>query len=440
MEITIPHKYQPRAYQLPFLQAMDNGKKRALLLWHRRSGKDKTIFNFMIKKAFERVGAYYYFFPEYAQGRKILWDGIDKDGFKTLDHIPQAVRKRQNDQEMKIELSNGSIIQIVGTDNYNSIVGTNPVGCAFSEFALQDPEAWSFVRPILAENGGWAVFDYTPRGKNHGYGLYQMAKSNPDWYCQKLTIIDTKRDDGTPVISQETITSERNEGLSEEMIQQEYYCSFEGSVVGAYYATQMDFLQNNNRLLKGLYEPTLPVSTWWDLGINDSMAITFTQQVGREVRIIDFIEDSGEGVAYYAKKLLERPYTYLEHFWPHDGEVRELGTGKTRKEVGESLGIKPITIVPAPNTKDDGIEAVRSFLPKVWIDIDKAQRLVDCLSYYSKKWDEKNKVFKSTPNHDWSSHGADSMQTLALGYRDRTQDFVPKFTISYDEFGRPSIF
>lgn len=220
--ITIPHNFSPREYQLPFLKAMDSGKKRAVLIWHRRSGKDKTVLNFTIKKMLERVGAYYYFFPSYAQGKKILWDGADKDGFKFLHHFPKEILDgKPNDSEMKIKLKNGSLFQIIGTDNYDSIVGTNPIGCVFSEYSLQDPNAWEYLRPILRENGGWAVFCYTPRGMNHGAKMLQVGKDNEEeWFTQVLTADDTQ------AISKEDIEKERKEGMPDDLIQQEFYCKF----------------------------------------------------------------------------------------------------------------------------------------------------------------------------------------------------------------------
>lgn len=219
----IPHNYKPREYQLPFLRAMDNGKKRAVWIVHRRGGKTKTVFNFTIKKAFERVGTYYHCFPEYGQGRKIIWDGIDKEGNRTLDHhCPVEIRKATNKQEMKIELINGSIYQIIGADNYDSLVGPNPVGLIFDEWAVSDryPKAWDYFRPILTENGGWAVFVYTPRGRNHGWDLYQMAMNNPSWFCALMSVTDTK------AISLADIQSERDDGMSEDMIRQEFFCDF----------------------------------------------------------------------------------------------------------------------------------------------------------------------------------------------------------------------
>lgn len=219
----IPHNYTPRFYQLPFLTAMDRGIKRACLVWHRRSGKSKTLLNYTIKQAFKRVGVYYHAFPEYNQGRKILWDGIDKEGNRILDyHIPQDLRASTNKTELKIELINGSIWQIIGADNYDSLVGPNPVGLILDEWAVSDryPVAWDYFRPILAENGGWAVFPFTPRGRNHGFTLYQMAQKNPEWFCEVITVEDSKS------ISLSDIQSERESGMSEDMIQQEFYSSF----------------------------------------------------------------------------------------------------------------------------------------------------------------------------------------------------------------------
>jgi hypothetical protein len=222
MKVTIPHRFQPRNYQLPFLQAMDSGYKRAILIHHRRAGKDKVCFNFMVKKAFERVGTYFYFLPEYSQAKKVIWDNIDNDGFKMLDHIPKEVIKKTNASELKVELINGSIIQLLGADVFDkSGVGTNPIGVVFSEFPIVRPEIWGYVRPILAVNGGWAVFNGTPRGQNHAYNLLKMAENNPDeWFTQVLTV------DDTGVLTPEQIESERGSGMPQQLIDQEYYCKF----------------------------------------------------------------------------------------------------------------------------------------------------------------------------------------------------------------------
>src|SRR5687768_12893465 len=203
--LEIPFHFKPRSYQAEFFKAMTTGKRRACLVWHRRAGKDKTVINYTVTQMVQRKGIYFYFFPTYAQGKKILWDGIGKDGFKFLHHFPQELLFCEpNQTEMKITFKDpadasqpGSIFQIIGTDNMDSVVGTNPVGCVFSEYALQNPKAWDFVRPILKENGGWAVFVYTPRGKNHGWRLWDAARRKENqarWYTSILTVDDTKRD------------------------------------------------------------------------------------------------------------------------------------------------------------------------------------------------------------------------------------------------------
>lgn len=430
MDITIPHNFKPRDYQLPLLQALDGKYKRAVCVWHRRAGKDKTLINIIAKKMFERVGAYYYFLPTYSQGKKIIWEGLDKNGFKFLDHIPEEVRKSTNNTEMMIETVNGSIFRVIGSDRIDSIVGTNPIGCVFSEYALQDPRAWDYIRPILAENGGWAVFNFTPRGDNHGKDLFDLAKSDPDfWFAQKLTVEDTH------TIPEKTLGREKREMFertgNDALFMQEYYCSFDAPIEGAYYAVQMMNVQKEGRIQKLPYETNLKVHTAWDLGVGDSTAIWFFQSVGREIRLIDYYETSGEGLAHYAKVLQEKGYVYGDHIAPHDIEVRELGTGKSRLEVARDLGIR-FKIAPKMSL-DDGIQATRDILSRCYFDEEKCKQGINCLRSYHKAYDEKNGVYKSYPVHDWTSHGADAFRYLAVGFRqyqEYTQDDIPRFVPS----------
>lgn len=220
MTLTIPHKFNPRDYQLPLLQALDNGTKRAVIVWHRRAGKDKTCFNYMVKRATERVGTYFYLLPSYKQAKKVIWDNIDNDGFKMLDHIPQELIRGTNGTELKIELVNGSVIQLIAADEFkDSGVGTNPVGVVFSEFSISKADSWDFIRPILAANGGWAIFNFTPRGKNHAWEILQKARENENWFTQVLTVDDTN------VLSKEVLEEERL-GTPESLFKQEYYCEF----------------------------------------------------------------------------------------------------------------------------------------------------------------------------------------------------------------------
>jgi phage terminase large subunit len=415
-KIRLPYKFTPRHYQIPLFKALDSGYTRAVVRWHRRAGKDKALINLITKKAFERVGVYFYVYPFYAQARKALWENIDKDGMRFMDHIPEELRHKTNNQEMMIELVNGSIIRIIGSDNPDSVVGTNPVGVVFSEFALQDPTAWYFLRPILAENGGWAVFNSTPRGANHFKDLWQLAERDPAfWFTQKLTVEDTK------AIPQHVLDREKAEYFeqtgSDDLYDQEYMVSFEAAVQGSYFGPQMLMIERLGHITKVPWEPTIPVDTYWDLGVNDTTVIWFVQTVGKEIRVIDYLEHNGEGFPYYAKELKGKPYTYGTHYMPHDIEIQEIGTGMIRRQTAESLGIKPIKVVPRVKAKEESIDAARNILPRVWFDTEKCEKGINALRSYQKVWDEKNKVYRNTPLHNWASNGADGFQQLAMAYK-----------------------
>lgn len=223
VKIYLPYKFKPRDYQLPVLKALDDGFKRIVWVAHRRSGKDKTFINHTAKAMHQRVGAYYYIFPTYKQAKKVIWNGMDRGGFKFMDHIPELIRKRTDNTDMLVETFNGSIFQLIGSDKIDSLMGANPVGCVFSEWPLQNPAAWDYLRPILAENDGWAAFIYTPRGKNHGYNTLELARAFPDlWFSQVLTVEDTK---AIPedVLAQERVEIIKKDG-NDSLYQQEYMC------------------------------------------------------------------------------------------------------------------------------------------------------------------------------------------------------------------------
>lgn len=221
LDITIPYQYQPRKYQKEALAALDSGFTRGIWVWHRRSGKDKTAFGAVVpSRAFTRIGTYFYILPTYSQAKKVIWDGIDKDGNRFLDHIPKEVIKSLNETDMQIELINGSIIQLIGADNIDRIVGTNPIGVVFSEYSLMKPGVWEFIRPILAENGGWALFIFTPRGMNHAWKLLQVALANPtEWYVSILNVEDTQ------AIDSAVLAQERTE-MPQVLYDQEYNVKF----------------------------------------------------------------------------------------------------------------------------------------------------------------------------------------------------------------------
>jgi len=392
------------------MDAIDSGMDRAFVLWHRRAGKDMVLWNMIIKKACERPGLYFYFLPTYTQGKKIIWDGINNDGFKFIDHVPEGAIKGKNGQEMKITLFNDSIIQVIGTDNYNSVRGTNPVGCVFSEFAFQHPMAWEVVKPILRVNKGWAVFNTTPNGKNHAYDLFKMAESDDNWFTQVLSVDDTK------VLESEDIEAERREGMTEEMVQQEYYCSFDIGTLGAYYASHVRSARSEGRICNVPIERHVPVDLWLDLGRNDSTAIVFTQQIGREIRVVDFLESNGEDVAYYALELDKRGYRYGTMHLPHDATHKRMESRRTIQKQFDEAGFK--TSIVRMAGVNNGINEVRKIFNRLWFNEDKTDLLIKALENYHKEYDDLHKVFKDNPRHDWSSHACDAMRYMAVGIKD----------------------
>jgi len=238
--ISLPYKFEARWYQENFLKKWDSGITRLILVAHRRMGKDKTVFAQIPKKMMQRVGTYFYFLPTYGQARKIIWNGADANGFKFLDHFPKEIVKNINQSEMTVTTTNGSILQLVGADNIDRIVGTNPIGCVFSEYAIMKPEVWDLISPILAENGGWAVFVYTPRGQNHAYNLMKKAEKNPKWHVEKLPVSYTN------AVKEEDLL-EQKMNMSSALYNQEY---------------ELDFTENASAVYKDLAKRTYPRDEW----------------------------------------------------------------------------------------------------------------------------------------------------------------------------------
>lgn len=431
------NKFSPRSYQRGVLDALFNKNyKRLLTIWPRRAGKDLVGWNVIIRAALQKIGVYFYCAPTYSQGRKIIWDSISNDAVKFLDFLPRELIERKNDQQMKIHLKNGSLIQVIGSDSYdNSIVGSNPRGIIFTEWALSDERAWQFARPILMANDGWAIFNSTPRGKNHLWAMYQLAQNSPQWFCQKLTVEDTRH------IDLETIQRERASGeMSEDLIQQEYYTSFEMGVEGSFYAKYIDNMRLKGQISQVPYEVGFPVHTAWDIGVRDSTCIVFFQIVGQTVRIIDCYDKNKEGLEHYVQlmeqKKSENGWVWGKHYAPHDIAVTEWGSGMSRLEKALSMGLKfevsrdrynkMKSVVPAVSVMD-GIEAVRSALSKIWIDETNCKPLIKALENYRQEYDHKRKVYKHTPLHDEYSHYADTTRYLCLALKKlRTANSTPE--------------
>jgi len=409
--LSIPYKYKCRTYQVKFWEVMKK-KKRAVLVWHRRAGKEKTCFNYLITQALQRVGIYYYIFPDSKMARRILWDGIDKDGFKLLKHIPEELVAGLNNTEMKIILKNGSVILVLGSRDEDTLRGPNPIGCVFSEYAEQSPMAWQIVLPILKENGGWAIFNFTPKGQNHAKDLYEMAKVNPHWHAELLTVKDTG------VLTEAEIDEIRDEGtMSEDMIQQEFFCSFTLGIEGSYYAKYIQEMKDESRIGNVPYDRGKKVYSAWDIGYGDSTAIIFYQIVGQEIHIIDFYENHGEGFAHYAKVLSAKPYIYADHFGPHDVEAHHFSSGLSAKEVARDLGFTFTTLPTLKIGLENGIEGLRSIFHRIWIDQKKCAHLIKCLENYRKEFDTHHQTYKLRPLHDWTSNASDAARYLAIAVK-----------------------
>lgn len=368
----------------------------------------------MACQAFVRPGIYWHLFPTYSQGRKAIWEGRDNEGHGFLEAFPEGSWYRKRDDEMSLWLHGGSIYQVIGCDQIDRLVGANPVGCVFSEYALQNPAAWQLIRPILAANGGWAVFAYTPRGRNHGYKLARLAEEDDNWFYQLLTVDDTK------VVPEDVLGAEKAE-MPKELFDQEYNCSFDAPLVGSYYGELLSEAAKDKRIGKVPWAPQVPVTCAFDLGMSDSTSIWFAQRVGREIRLIDYYENSGQGLEHYAKVIREKPYAYEEHLLPHDAMVRELGTGKSRYETALSLGLR-VRVIPKLSL-EDGIQATRLLLRGVWIDEKKCSRGLQALREYIKSTIENERgpsgemLYRDRPKHNWASHGADALRTLAVGMK-----------------------
>lgn len=402
------NKFQPRWYQAPLLDAIVNkGYKRVIAVLPRRAGKDIAALNLAIRECIKRPQNIYYIFPTYQQAKKVIWNGITNDGMQFLDFIPSELISSKNSQEMVITFKNGSRLALVGSDNYNSLMGTNPSGIIFSEYALQDERAYPFLRPILTANGGWALFISTPRGKNHLYTLYEIAQNSDEWFCYKMGVDETQH------IPLREIEKERAEGImSEDLIQQEYYCSFSMGVEGGFYTKYIDKMRLKGQIGTVPWEPSFKVHTAWDLGVRDSTSIIFFQNIGATIRIIDYYEKNKEGLEHYVNILESKPYAYGRHIAPHDIRVREFGSGITRLEKARQLGIK--FTLSDDVSLFDGIEAVRSTLARIWIDEANCVQFIKAIENYRQEYDAKRQIYKSQPLHNFASHAADALRYLCV--------------------------
>lgn len=416
MELVLPHQWRPRSYQKPLWRYLEGGGKRAIAVWHRRSGKDAVALHHIAVAAHMRVANYWHLLPEQAQARKAIWTAVDAHtGKRRIDEaFPLALRETTLENEMMIRFRNGSVYQLAGSDNYDSLVGSAPAGVVFSEWALANPSAWAFIRPMLLENQGWALFVYTPRGRNHGSTFFDAHKRDPDWFVELLSAQDTS------VFTAEQLASERADMIKEygpedgqNRYAQEYLCSFDAGVIGGYFGPQFEKIDAEHRICPVPLDPGYPVHTAWDLGIGDDTAIWLVQVVGMQMRVVGYIQNSGVGLEWYAKELDKWDCRWGEHILPHDAAAKELGTGRTREETLCSLGLRRTRILP-PSSVADGINAGRLLLARAWFDEAPTERGVNCLRNYRREWDDRRKAFHDRPLHDWASHACLTADALVL--------------------------
>ena len=441
---TISFPFQPRPYQVPSFKARANGMKRGLCIWPRRHGKDLHFLTLMAGEALKRKGLYNYYWPTFSLGKKTIWKGMDREGKPFIDYIPKDLVVDKNETELRLELSNGSILQIIGTDNINqNVVGINPVGCGFSEYPLQNPMAWELTRPILKENGGWAWFLYTPRGRNHGYRLYQSALENPEtWFVSHLNILQTSRADGTPIMTPADVESEIKEGMDPDLAQQEYYCSFDAPMQGSYYGRLLSDAFKQDRVGFFPYNPAFQVISGWDIGTEDPTAIWYAQLIGEEIRLIDYYEAVGEDFYHYFKHTMDQPWRNSEVHVPFDIEKTDWGTGKSAGEIAvkafSAVGVR-VNVVGKLDVQEK-IGVCRRLFPRMTFH-DKTTGKVkyrghsgtDTLASYHKKFNEDKQEYEQKPHHNWASHGANALETLCLGIKDLKPRKVEGFyTTAFD--------
>jgi len=414
--VTLPNNWRPRPYQLPAWAYLERGGRHAELIWHRRSGKDEIAMHRAACAAFERVGNYWHMLPEYSQARKAIWDAVNPHtGRRRIDEaFPLELRKTTRNQEMQIEFLNGSTWQVVGSDNFNSLVGSAPAGIVYSEWALANPAARAYLRPIVAENNGWQVFITTPRGRNHAYTTLRAAEKTPGAFAQVLDATQTG------VFSAETLEAERlayiadfGEDYGQAKFEQEYLCSFDAANIGAILARSISTAEREGRVSDSVvYDPNgAPVEISADLGRRDTATWWFWQPLIGGYSIVD--HDAGWGIdaeewAERLKSMLTAGGYKLGKIWlPHDSKAKTFAAKHSAWEIFiKAFGADKIAKVPDSRISDR-VNAARVLVNRVKFNATRCQVGLDGLRAWSYKYNEDTKMFSSEPEHDWASHEGD---------------------------------
>lgn len=420
------HVFKVRKYQQNFHKAWSTLKsKRLIEIAHRRWGKDEIALNVTRDLALKRPASYWHALPEYAQARKAIWTAVNpQTGKRRIDEaFPPEIRQTVNEQEMFIKLVNGSTWQIVGSDRYNALVGAGVAGVVFSEWALCNPSAWAYIRPMIEENNGWAAFITTPRGNNHAKQMYDMACASDHWFAEVSDI------EATGALSQEQLDEALTEyqalyGLDfgRAVYEQEYLCSFSGAMVGAYFGAEMSKAEREGRVCEVPVDPNYPVHTCWDLGKAHNNPIWCFQVIGDQLRIVDFYVPDSENIEDWILWLEERGYKGYD-FVPHDIMVTEWGSNRTRIEVLMSHKRRPRR-VPRVSVAD-GLQAGRVAINNAVFDAEKCSHGIDGLKTYRREWDDELKTFRQTPVKDWAEHIGSAWRYVGLAWKEEPAREAP---------------
>ena len=401
MQIKIP--YTPRKFQ-NYLHQRIRDYRWSVLVCHRRFGKTVCMINHLLMAALTSKVSnprYAYIAPTFKQAKSIAWDYI-----KQFTHKIPGVRF--NETELRVDLPNKARITLLGSENCDGLRGIYLDGCVIDEYAnVNDRLFPEIIRPALSDRKGFCIFIGTPQGMNNNfYELFQHAKGADDWFYFKAKASETK------VVDQDELTKAK-EVMGENKFKQEFECDWIANIEGSIYGKTLAKMENQRQITRVPYDPSLPVNTAWDLGVSDHSAIIFFQQLGRSINIIDYHEERGQGMPHFIELVKNKEYIYKDHFAPHDIEVTDFSNGKTRREVAYQLGIRFKVVPKLP--LEDGIHATTMTLPRCWIDVDHCKKLIDALRHYHRKYLDKNRMFRSKPVHDWSSHACDALRYMSIG-------------------------
>jgi len=423
------YTFRVRRYQRPFHEYMMKGGTRAIEIAHRRWGKDEIALNITRDLALRRPASFWHCLPEYSQARKAIWTAVNPHtGKRRIDEtFPHEIRESTNDQEMFIKLKNGATWQIVGSDRYNSLVGSGVAGVVFSEWALANPSAWGYIRPMVEENGGWAAFITTPRGNNHAKAMYDMAKDNPRWFAEVSHV------GNTGALDEETLAESLKEyqalygiDFGRALFDQEYWCDFSGAQIGSYWGAEVNRAERDGRVRHFDLDLDHPVHTAWDLGRNGhTNPIWCFQVIAGKPHIVDFYLPDSDDLADWVKWLDDKGYRGTDYV-PHDIIVTEWGAKRTRLDTLKSMGRKPVRL-PMVSVAD-GLQAGRTTINEaVFRDCDRVQAGIDGLKNYRRDWDDERKTFREIPVKDWAEHIGSAFRYLGLAWKEvKPREVKPK--------------